>query len=160
VDLAAKKAGWGGALPPGRGRGIACAFSFESYVAEVAEVSVEKGRVRVHKVVCAADCGQVVHPDAARAQVEGAIAYGLSAALKGAITVKEGRTEQSNFHDFDVLRIDEMPQVEVHFVESALPPTGLGEPGLPPIAPAVANAIFAATGKRIRRLPLKRGDLA
>jgi isoquinoline 1-oxidoreductase subunit beta len=160
VELAAKKAGWGTPLPPGRGRGVACHFSFETYVAEVAEVSVDKGKVRVHKVVCAADCGQVVHPDAAKAQVEGGIAYGLSAALKGAITIKDGRAEQSNFHDFDVLRIDEMPEVEVHFVDSPHPPTGLGEPGLPPIAPALANAIFAATGKRIRRLPLKRTDLA
>jgi isoquinoline 1-oxidoreductase beta subunit len=160
VELAAKKAGWGTPLPPGRGRGVACHFSFETYVAEVAEVSVDKGRVRVHKVVCAADCGQVVHPDAAKAQVEGGIAYGLSAALKGAITIKDGRAEQSNFHDFDVLRIDEMPEVEVHFVPSPHPPTGLGEPGLPPIAPALANAIFAATGKRIRRLPLRRTDLA
>jgi isoquinoline 1-oxidoreductase subunit beta len=160
VELAASKAGWGSRPPAGRGRGIACAFSFDSYVAEVAEVSVDKGRVRVHKIVCAADCGQVVHPDAAKAQVEGAIAYGLSAALKGAITIKDGRTEQSNFHDFDVLRIDEMPEVEVHFVASTLPPTGLGEPGLPPVAPAVTNAIFALTGKRIRRLPLTRSDLA
>jgi isoquinoline 1-oxidoreductase beta subunit len=157
LDLAAAKAGWGTRLPAGRGRGIACAFSFDSYVAEVAEVSVDKaGLPRVHRVVCAVDCGRAVNPDGVRAQVESAVVYGLSAALKGAITIAGGAVEQSNFHDFEVLRIQEMPVVEVHLVTSTERPTGIGEPGLPPIAPAVANAIFAATGKRLRRLPITR----
>jgi isoquinoline 1-oxidoreductase subunit beta len=157
LDLAAAKAGWGSPLPAGRGRGIACAFSFDSYVAEVAEVSVDKAGIpHVHRVVCAVDCGRVVNPDCVRAQVESAVVYGLSAALKGAITIAGGRAEQSNFHDFEVMRIQEMPVVEVHLVPSTERPTGIGEPGLPPAAPAVANAIFAATGKRLRRLPILR----
>jgi isoquinoline 1-oxidoreductase beta subunit len=157
LDLAAAKAGWGSPLPAGRGRGIACAFSFDSYVAEVAEVSVDKaGLPHVHRVVCAVDCGRAVHPDGVRAQVESAVVYGLSAALKGAITIAGGRAKQSNFHDFEVMRIQEMPVVEVHLVPSTERPTGIGEPGLPPVAPAVANAIFAATGKRLRRLPISR----
>jgi len=161
LELAAAKAGWGGALPAGRGRGIACHFSFETYVAQVAEVSVgDKGVVKVHRVVCAVDCGRVVDPDAARAQIEGGVVYGLSAVLKGSISVAGGRVEQSNFNDFDVLRIDEMPVVEVHFVPSTERPTGTGEPGLPPLAAAVTNAIFATTGKRVRRLPIRREDLA
>jgi isoquinoline 1-oxidoreductase beta subunit len=126
----------------------------------VAEVSVEKDRIKVHRVVAAVDCGRVVHPDALAAQVEGAVVYGLSAALKGAITIKDGRCEQSNFNDFEVLRLPEMPQVEVHLVKSDAPPTGIGEPGLPPAAPAVMNAVFAATGKRLRRLPVRPADLA
>jgi isoquinoline 1-oxidoreductase subunit beta len=155
LDLAAAKAGWGSPLPAGRGRGIACAFSFDSYVAEVAEVSVGKDGVpRVHRMVCAVDCGRAVNPDGVRAQVESAVVYGLSAALKGAITIAEGRVEQSNFHDFPVMRIEDMPVVEVHLVASTERPTGIGEPGLPPTAPAVANAIFALTGKRVRRLPI------
>lgn len=155
VDLAAAKAGWGTPLPPGRGRGIACAFSFDTYAAEVAEVSVDKAGVpRVHRMVCAVDCGRVVNPDGVRAQVESAVVYGLSAALKGAITISQGRVEQSNFHDFPVMRIQEMPVVEVHLVPSTERPTGIGEPALPPAAPAVANAIFAATGQRLRRLPI------
>jgi isoquinoline 1-oxidoreductase beta subunit len=126
-------------------------------VAEVAEVSVDKaGLPHVHRVVCAVDCGRAVHPDGVRAQVESAVVYGLSAALKGAITIANGRAEQSNFHDFEVMRIQEMPVVEVHLVPSTERPTGIGEPGLPPVAPAVANAIFAATGKRLRRLPISR----
>jgi isoquinoline 1-oxidoreductase beta subunit len=160
LELAAEKAGWGRPLPSGRGRGIACHFSFDSYAAEVAEVSVEEGRIRVHRIVAAVDCGRVVHPDGVTAQVEGAIVYGLSAALKGAITIKDGRCEQSNFDDFEVLRLPEMPQVEVHLVKSDAPPTGIGEPGLPPAAPAVMNAVFAATGKRLRRLPVRPADLA
>jgi isoquinoline 1-oxidoreductase beta subunit len=159
LERAAEMAGWGGPLPSGRGRGIAGHFSFHTYVAHVAEVSVERGRVRVHRVVCAVDCGRVVNPDGVRAQMESGIAYGLSAALKGAITISNGRCEQSNFHDFDVLRIDEMPAVEVHIVPSDAPPTGTGEPGLPPVAPAVANAVYAATGRRVRRLPIRGDDL-
>jgi isoquinoline 1-oxidoreductase beta subunit len=160
LELAAAKAGWGTPLPSGRARGIACHFSFESYVAEVAEVSVERGRVRVHRVVAAADVGQAVNPDGVAAQVEGAIAYGLSAALKSAITIKDGAVEQANFDAYDVLRIDEMPAVEVHIVPSKERPTGIGEPGLPPVAAAVGNAVFALTGKRIRRLPIRPSDLA
>ncbi len=160
LELAAAKADWGKALPPGRSRGIAAHFSFDSYAAEVAEVSVERGRIKVHRIVVAVDCGRVVHPDAVAAQMEGAVAYALSAALKGAITIKDGHCEQSNFHDFQVLRMPEMPQVEVHFVKSEAPPTGVGEPGLPPVAPAVLNAVFAATGKRLRRLPVSSADLA
>jgi len=161
LNLAAEKAGWGKSLPRGQGMGIAVHKSFNSYAAQVAEVEVDaKGGIRVHRVVCAVDCGIVVNPDTVEAQIQGAIVYGLSAALKGAITLKDGRVQQSNFHDFQVLRIDEMPEVEVHIVPSLEPPTGIGEPGLPVIAPAVANAIFAATGKRLRSLPIRAGDLA
>ncbi len=160
LELAAAKAGWGKPLPAGRARGIACHFSFDTYVAEVAEVSVQNGSPRVHRVVAALDCGRVVNPDGVRAQVESAIVYGLSAALKGAITIKDGAAEQTNFDAFEVLRIDEMPVVEVHMVPSTERPTGTGEPGLPPVAPAVANALYAATGKRLRRLPITKEDLA
>ena len=160
LELAAAKAEWGKPLPAGRARGIACHFSFDSYAAEVAEVSVEKGNIKVHRLVMAVDCGRVILPDGVVAQMEGCVAYALSAALKGAITIKDGRCEQSNFHDFGVLRLPEMPQVDVHFVKSTAPPTGVGEPGLPPVAPAVMNAVFAATGKRLRRLPVRPADLA
>ena len=156
LELAAKEAGWGKPPPAGVHRGIAVAQSFGSYVAEVAEVSVAKdGKVKVHRVVAAVDCGRVVNSEIVKRQVESAIVYGLSAALYGKITFKDGRVEQSNFHDYPVLRIDEMPKVEVHIVASEEAPGGMGEPGLPPIAPAVANAIFAATGKRVRRLPIE-----
>ena len=156
LELAAQKAGWGKPLPQGRGRGIAVHESFNSYVAQVAEVTIGKdGGIRVERVVCAVDCGIAVNPDVIRAQMEGGIGYGLSAALYGAVTLKDGRVEQSNFHDYKVLRIDAMPRIEVHIVPSSEKPTGVGEPGVPPIAPAVANAIFAATGKRLRNLPLK-----
>jgi isoquinoline 1-oxidoreductase beta subunit len=160
LTLAAEKAGWGSAPPKGRARGIAAQYSFRSYVAEVAEVSVTpKGEVRVHRVVCAVDCGRVINPDGVKAQIESGIVYGLSAALKGAITIKDGAVEQGNFNDYDVLRMGEMPEVEVHIVPSAEAPTGVGEPGTPPIAPALCNAIFAATGKRVRRLPIRASDL-
>jgi CO/xanthine dehydrogenase Mo-binding subunit len=161
LELAAARAGWVQPPSPGRGRGLACHFSFDTYVAEVAEVSMDKdGAVRVHRVVCAVDCGRAVNPDGVRAQMESAIVYGLSAALKSGITIADGRVQQSNFYDFEVLRINEMPVVEVHIVPSREAPTGIGEPGLPPIAAAVGNAIFAATGKRIRRLPIQPADLA
>lgn len=160
LELAAAKAGWGSPLPAGRARGIAGHFSFDSYVAEVAEVSLEGGRPRVHRVVAAVDCGHVVHPDNLAAQVEGAIVYGLTATLESAITIDRGRVVQSNFHDYAMLRIDRMPVVEVHAVASAAAPTGIGEPGLPPIAPAVANALYALTGKRVRRLPIRPEDFA
>ncbi|MGA2403588.1 MAG: xanthine dehydrogenase family protein molybdopterin-binding subunit [Syntrophobacteraceae bacterium] len=155
LDLAAQKAGWGTALPAGQARGIAVHKSFDSFVSEVAEVSVgPTGEVSVHKVVCAIDCGMAVNPSIIESQAESAIVFGLSAALYGAITLKDGRVEQSNFHDYKVLRMDRMPAVEVHIVQSNEAPSGIGEPGTPPIAPAVANAIFSATGKRIRRLPI------
>jgi isoquinoline 1-oxidoreductase beta subunit len=121
----------------------------------VAEVSLEGGKPRVHRVVCAVDCGIVINPDVVRMQMESGIAYGLSAALYGEITLKEGRVEQGNFDRYRVLRLNEMPTVEVHLVPSDVPPTGVGEPGTPPIAPAVANALFQLTGKRVRTLPIR-----
>jgi len=155
LELAAARAGWGTPLPPGRGRGIACHTSFGSHVAEVAEVSVEKGKVRVHRVVVAVDCGHALNPDSVDHQMEGAVVYGLSALLRGEITVERGAVVQGNFDDQEPLRMHEMPAVEVHRVPSAEAPGGLGEPGLPPLAPAVANALFALTGKRFRRLPIR-----
>jgi isoquinoline 1-oxidoreductase beta subunit len=155
LKLAAEKAGWGKPLPKGRGLGLAVHESFESIVAEVAEVTVENGRIRVTRVVCAVDCGTAVNPLAVRAQMEGAIAFGLGAALKSRLTLKEGRIVESNFHDYEVLRMQEMPHVEVHILNSRAKTGGVGEPGTPPIAPAVANALFAATGKRLRDLPLR-----
>ena len=160
LELAADKAGWSKPLPAGRFRGIAVVQAFDTYVAEVAEISIDKGSLRVHRVVCAVDCGRVVNPATVEAQMQGAIVFGLSAALKGEITIEAGRVQQSNFHDYDLLRMNEMPVVEVHVVRSEEAPTGCGEPGVPPIAPAVCNAVFAATGKRIRRLPVRPEDLA
>jgi CO/xanthine dehydrogenase Mo-binding subunit len=157
LELAAEKAGWGKPLPKGRFRGIAQARSFLSHCAEVAEISLEGRDVRVHRVVAAIDCGTVVNPDLVRAQIESAIVFGLSAALRQAITWKNGAVEQSNFHDFELLRLHETPEIEVHLVPSKEPPTGVGEPGLPPIAPAVANAILSATGRAVRILPFTRG---
>ena len=154
LELAAEKAGWGTPLPEGRARGIALAESFGSYVAEVAEVSVESNGVRVHRVVCAVDCGRTVNPDTIAAQMEGGIVYGLTAALWGEISIDRGQAVQVNFDEYRPLRMREMPAVEVHIVESAEPPGGVGEPGVPPIAPAVTNALFALTGTRIRRLPV------
>jgi isoquinoline 1-oxidoreductase beta subunit len=160
LELAAQKAGWGNPLPAGMHRGIAVGQSFGSYVAEVAEVSVGKdGKVKVHRVVGAVDCGMTVNPEIIKRQIESAIAFGLTAALHGKITFKDGKVEQSNFHDYPMLRIDEMPKVEVHIVASTEQPGGIGEPGLPPLAPAVANAVFAATGKRVRKLPFEAADL-
>jgi isoquinoline 1-oxidoreductase beta subunit len=155
LELAAEKAGWGKPLPAGVHRGIAVAQSFGSYVAEVAEVSVgADGAPKVHRAVAAVDCGMTVNPEIIRRQIEGAIVYGLSAALYGKITFKDGRVEQGNFHQYPVLRMNEMPKVEVHIVQSSEGPGGIGEPGTPPAAPALTNAIFAATGKRIRTLPI------
>jgi isoquinoline 1-oxidoreductase beta subunit len=157
LELAAEKAGWGTPLPPGKGRGIAVAEAFKSLVAQVAEVSVNKdGEVRVDRVVCAVDCGTPINPDIITAQMEGGIGFGLGAALYSAITLKDGRIEQDNFNGYRVLRINEMPKVEVHIVQSAEPPTGVGEPGVAPVGPAVANAIFAATGKRHYVLPFSK----
>ncbi len=161
LELAAKKAGWDKPLAPGkkgekRGRGIAVHESFRTFVAQVAEVTVTAdGNYRVDRVVCAVDCGVAVNPDVIRAQMEGGIGFGLAAAMHGAITLKDGVVEQSNYTDYPVLRINEMPRVEVHIVESQTAPTGVGEPGVPVIAPALANALFNATGKRLRDLPLK-----
>jgi isoquinoline 1-oxidoreductase beta subunit len=155
LDLAAEQAGWGTPLPPGRARGVALAESFGSFVAEVAEVSITNGVVRVHKVTCAVDCGQVVNPGIVAAQMEGAIAYGITAALKGEITLEKGRVKQGNLLDYPLLRMDEMPEVSVHIVSSTENPGGVGEPGTPPIAPAVANAVSALTGTRVRKLPIR-----
>ena len=156
LRLAAEKAGWGTPLPAGRSRGVAVHESFNSFVAQVAEVTVRKGgRIRVDRVVIAVDCGIAINPDVIKAQMEGGMGFGLSAALQSEITLKDGLVQQSNFHDYQVLRIDRMPEVEVHIVPSAEPPTGVGEPATPVIAPAVANAVFAATGQRLRQLPLK-----
>lgn len=160
LELAAAKAGWGSKLPPGVGRGIAVVSSFGSYVAEVAEVSVAAdGTPRVHRIVAAVDCGQVVNPEIIRRQVEGAIVYGLTAALYGRISLKNGRVEQRNFNDYAMLRMNEMPKVEVHILPSTEAPGGIGEPGTPPAAPAVVNAIFAVTGKRLRSLPIDAAAL-
>jgi isoquinoline 1-oxidoreductase subunit beta len=158
LELAAKQAGWGAKLPAGRGRGIALMYSgWDAYVAQVAEVAVSKsGDVRVHRIVCAVDCGIVVNPDTVKAQIEGGVIFGISGALYGEVTLKNGRVEQSNFHDVRVLRINETPAIEVHLVRSGEAPGGIGEPGTAVTAPAVANAVFAATGKRIRTLPLER----
>jgi isoquinoline 1-oxidoreductase subunit beta len=160
LKLAAAKAGWGGPLPKGRARGVAVHETYDTVVAEVAEVSVEAGAVRVHRVVAAVHCGLAVNPAIVAAQVEGAICYGLSAALNQEITVRDGRTEQSNFDDYEPLRLPGMPLVETYIVPSHAHPTGIGEPPLPPIAPAVANALFALTGERVRRLPLRYAKLA
>jgi len=155
LDLAASKAGWDTPLPSGRFRGIAVAASFASFAAQVAEISIDRGRVRVHRVVCAIDCGMIVNPDTIAAQMESGVIYGLTAALKGEITIAEGRAQQSNFNDYPLLTLEECPEIEVHIVPSMDDPGGVGEPGTPPIAPAVANAVFAATGKPVRRLPIR-----
>lgn len=160
LELAATKAGWGTPLPSGRARGIAVAFSYGSYAAEVAEVSVAPdGNVRVHRVVCVIDTGIAANPAQIKAQMEGGIVYGLTAALYGEITIENGRVKQSNFDDYPMLRMSETPRVEVHILESGEAPGGAGEPGVPPIAPAVCNAIFALTAKRIRKLPIRPDEL-
>jgi len=157
LKLAAEKAGWGEKkLAAGHAYGVAVHKSFDSYVAEIAEVALEKGKIHVHRVIAAVDCGMVINPDGVRQQIEGGIVYGLSAALHGAITLDKGRVMQSNFHNYKPLRFSEMPEVEVHIVASGEAPTGIGEPGTPPIAPAVANALFKLTGKRLRRMPFDR----
>lgn len=159
LERAAKMGGWGTPLPSGRARGLAVHYSFSTYVAHVAEVSVEDGRPRIHRFATAVDCGRVVNPETVTAQMEGAVGFGLTATLYGEITLREGRVQQSNFHDYRMLRIDEMPDVEVDIVPSTEPSTGVGEPGVPPVAPAVCNALFELTGKRIRRLPIRPEDL-
>lgn len=160
LDLAAERAGWGTPLPEGRFRGVAVHESFNTYVAQVVEISLRPdGGVKVERAVCAVDCGVAVNPDIIRAQMEGGIGFGLGAVLKGEITMTGGEVDQANFDTYQVLTIDEMPNVEVHIVPSREQPTGVGEPGVPPIGPAVANAVFAATGKRIHILPFSKNDL-
>jgi isoquinoline 1-oxidoreductase beta subunit len=161
LELAADRAGWGRPLPPRSGRGISLLRAFgETYIAQVAEVSVSKGGdVSVQRVVCAVDCGTVVNPDTVKAQMESGIIFGITAALFGEITIKDGRVEQSNFDDYRMLRINETPLIEVHLVKSMEPPGGVGEPGTSAVMPAVANAIFAATGKRLRKLPIDSAQL-
>ncbi len=155
LRLAAEKSRWGTPLPAGQGRGIACYNGFGSYIAHVAEVSVDgAGAVRVNRIVSAVDCGTAVNPDGVRAMVEGGVNFALTPVLTGEISLEDGAVKQSNFHDYRVLRFGQAPEIEVHIVPSTLPPEGMGEPAVPPLAPAVANAVFAATGRRIRRLPL------
>ncbi len=155
LELAATKAGWGGKLPAGRGRGVSLQFVFGSYLAQIAEVEVAKdGSVRVHRVVCAMDCGTVVNPDTVQAQLQSGINFGVTAALYGEITLKDGRVEQTNFDSYQMLRIDQAPAIEVHIVPSTEPPGGMGETGTSGIVPAISNAIFAATGKRLRKMPV------
>jgi isoquinoline 1-oxidoreductase beta subunit len=160
IDIAAERSGWGSPLPAGRFRGIAANAGFGSFNAQVAEISVDQGRVRVHRVVCVVDCGRVVNPSGVIQQMEGGLVYGLSAALRGQITIDRGRVAQQNFHQYEPLRISEMPAVDVHIVPSRAAPGGIGEVATPAIAPAVANAIFAATRRRIRRLPFSLEKLA
>jgi isoquinoline 1-oxidoreductase subunit beta len=160
LNLAAEKAGWGTPLPKGVFRGIAVLEAFSTYVAEVAEISIDKDNgVKVHRVVCAIDCGQIVNPGIILQQAQGAIVYGLTQTLKGEITIDKGRVQQGNFDTYEMLRMNEMPKIEVYTIDSKETPTGMGEPAVPPVAPAICNAIFAATGKRIRRLPIKPEDL-
>ena len=160
LRLAADKAGWGKSLPKGQGMGLAVHESFGSWSAQVATVTVSKdGNISVDEIVASVDCGTVINPNGVKAQIEGSIVYGLTSTLKGEITIDKGAVAQSNFHEFELLQIDEMPKVEVHIVPSKEPPGGAGEPGLPPVAPAVANAIFNASGKRVRNLPIKPQDL-
>jgi len=155
LELAAEKSGWGKPLSKGKGRGIASYHSFGSYFAEVAEVTVKGTDCTIDRIVAAVDCGKIVNPESVRSQTEGAIIYGLSAALKNEITIKNGAVEQTNFDGYDPLRINEAPPIEVHLVHSEEEPGGMGEPALPPAAPAVANAIFAACGQRLRRMPFQ-----
>jgi isoquinoline 1-oxidoreductase subunit beta len=160
LELAAAKAGWGQSMPAGSGRGVSVIFGFGSYVAQVVEVAIGRdGKVRVQRVVCAVDCGRVVNPDTAKAQIEGGAIFGITAALYGAITIKQGRVEQSNFDSYQMLRIDEAPMIEVYLIDSDEAPGGLGEPGTSAVAPAIVNAIFAATGKRLRQLPIDTAQL-
>lgn len=165
LELATKKANWGAPLCPAadpharRGRGVSVLEAFGSYLAQVAEVTVDAaGAIKVDRVVCAVDCGMVVNPDTVRAQVDGGILFGITAALWGEITIAGGRVEQSNFHDYRLLRLAEAPKVEVHIVPSREAPGGVGEPGTSAIFPAVANAVFAATGQQLRSLPLRLGS--
>jgi isoquinoline 1-oxidoreductase beta subunit len=160
LNLAAEKSGWGTPLPEGHFRGIAVHESFGTTVAHVAEISLNKGVVKIHRVTCALDCGLAVNPDGVKAQMESGIIFGLTAVLYGEVTLEQGRVKQRNFHDYRILRMNETPEITVHIAPSTEKMGGAGEPGVPPVAPAVVNAIFAATGKRIRRLPLRPEELA
>jgi isoquinoline 1-oxidoreductase beta subunit len=162
LDAAAQNAGWGKPLAADRFRGMAVVTSYDGYVAQVIEISVNRKErtLKVHRVVCALDCGFIVNPASIDAQARSSIVYGLTAALHGGITIEGGRVRQSNFNDYKVLRFDEMPEIEVHVVASPGEPTGAGEFAVPPVAPALCNAIFAATGRRVRRLPIRPEDLA
>ena len=161
MKKAAAAAGWGTPAPQGRARGIALFESFESIVAHVAEVEVSPaGALKVHRIISAIDCGMAVNPDGLKAQIEGGIIFGLTAALHGEITIDKGAVVQANFRDYDMVRLAECPDIEVHIIESDVPLGGAGEPGVPPVAPAVTNAIFAATGVRVRELPLSKQSLA
>jgi isoquinoline 1-oxidoreductase beta subunit len=159
LELVAEKAGWNNPLPAGQFRGIAVHESFGSFVAQVAEISIDQGQLKVHRVVCAVDCGTAINPEGVRAQMESGIIFGLTAVLYGEITFENGKVQQRNFHDYKMLRMNEAPLIEVHILESGEKMGGAGEPGTPPIAPAVVNAIYAATGKRVRKLPLQPSDL-
>jgi isoquinoline 1-oxidoreductase subunit beta len=158
LEAVAAKAGWASPPPAGLFRGIACHKSFDSYSAAVAEVAIVEGQIQVKRVVIGIDCGQLVNPDVVAAQLESAVLFGLSAALKGKITLENGGVVQSNFHDYELLRMFEAPKIETVLVQNEAAPTGVGEPGVPVIAPAVANAVFAATGKRLRVLPLSLAE--
>jgi isoquinoline 1-oxidoreductase subunit beta len=156
LNLATQKAGWGTPLPAGTGRGVSVQFAFGTYMSQVAQVAVAKdGTIRVERVVCALDCGHTVNPDTIRAQIEGGIIFGLTGALYSEVTLKNGRIEQHNFDNYRMLRMNEAPTIEVYIVPSTEKPGGMGEPGTSGIAPAVSNAIFAVTGKRLRKLPLQ-----
>jgi len=160
LDLAASKAGWGKAMPKGTGRGVSLQFAFGSYLAQVAEVEVSKeGSIRVRRLVCAVDCGTVVNPDTVQAQIQSGIIFGATAALYGEITLRNGRVEQGNFDTYQMLRMNETPDIEVHIVKSPEPPGGMGETGTSVIVPAIANAIYAATGKRLRKMPVEASIL-
>jgi isoquinoline 1-oxidoreductase beta subunit len=159
LEKAAELGGWGQPLPRGRGRGIALQQSFGSIVAQVVEASVDGAEVKVHRVACAVDCGFAVNPDQVVAQMESGILFGLSAALHGEITLEKGRVQQSNFHDYPILRIGETPRIDVAILRSDAPLGGIGEPGTPPVAAALTGAILAATGRRIRRLPVSVQNL-
>ena len=159
LKLAAEKAGWGEGLPEGRGRGVAVHKSFGTYVAEIAEVSVTDGLVKIEKVTCAVDCGIAINPDVIKAQMEGGIGYGLGAIMRNQITFTEGEVDQTNFPDYEPLRITDMPEIEVHIAVNDIAPMGVGEPGTPPIGPAVANAVYAATGTRVTKLPMSENGI-
>jgi isoquinoline 1-oxidoreductase beta subunit len=160
LEFVADKAGWNQPLPAGHGRGIAVHDSFGSFIAHVVEASVSAdGTPKIHKVVAAADCGPIVNPDTIHAQLEGAAVFALTAALYGEISFADGRVKQSNFHNYPMLRMHQMPVIETYIVPSTEKMGGIGEPGVPPVAPALANALFAATGKRVRKLPIRPEDL-
>jgi len=156
LDVAAHAAAWGKTVPKGQGRGVSVMHAFGSFFAMVADVTVANGEVAVNRVVCAVDCGMVVNPDTVEAQIQGGVIFAITAVLHGEITIKDGRVEQTNFTDYPVLRLSQTPPIEVHIVKSTEAPGGIGEPGTAALMPALANAIYAATGKRLRQLPVGR----